>query len=50
MTDSLLRVLLIEDNEVYDNTFGIFIRDAANGVVKDNKAHDNCFGVFTCRC
>ena len=36
----------IEDNEVYDNTFGIFIRDAANGEVEDNDAHDNCYGLF----
>ena len=36
----------IEDNEVYDNTFGIFIRDSANGEVEDNDAHDNCYGLL----
>jgi parallel beta-helix repeat protein len=36
----------IEDNEVYDNAFGIFIRDAANGKVEDNYAHDNGFGIL----
>jgi parallel beta-helix repeat protein len=36
----------VEDNEVYDNTFGIFIRDAANGEAEDNHAHDNCYGIF----
>ena len=36
----------IEDNEVYDNAFGILIRDAANGRVRENYAHDNGFGIF----
>jgi parallel beta-helix repeat protein len=36
----------IEHNEVYDNAFGIFIRDAANGRVRENYAHDNGFGIF----
>ena len=36
----------IDDNEVYDNAFGILIRDAANGRVRDNYAHDNGFGIF----
>jgi nitrous oxidase accessory protein NosD len=36
----------VEDNEVYDNGFGLFLRDAAHGRVEDNHAHDNCIGIF----
>ena len=36
----------VENNEVYDNAFGIFIRDAANGKVQENYAHDNGFGIL----
>ena len=36
----------VEDNEVYDNGYGLFFRDAANGEVEDNYAHDNCFGIL----
>jgi parallel beta-helix repeat protein len=36
----------VEDNEVYDNGFGMLLRDASNGRVEDNHAHDNCFGIL----
>ena len=36
----------VEDNEVYDNGFGLFLRDSANGRVEDNNAHDNCIGIL----
>jgi parallel beta-helix repeat protein len=36
----------VEDNEVYDNGFGLFLRDASNGRVEDNDAHDNCVGIL----
>jgi nitrous oxidase accessory protein NosD len=36
----------VEDNEVYDNGFGLFLRDAAHGRVEDNHAHDNCVGIL----
>jgi parallel beta-helix repeat protein len=36
----------VEENEVYDNGIGIFVRDAANGRVDDNEVHDNCVGIL----
>jgi len=36
----------VEDNEVYGNGNGLFLRDAANGRVEDNHAHDNCIGIL----
>jgi Right handed beta helix region len=32
-------------NVAYGNVFGVFIRDAANGVVAENKAFGNCAGI-----
>jgi parallel beta-helix repeat protein len=36
---------VVYKNVAYNSTFGIFIRDAANGVVQENKTFGNCTGV-----
>jgi hypothetical protein len=33
-------------NVAYENTFGVFIRDAAHGKVLDNKTFSNCAGIL----
>jgi parallel beta-helix repeat protein len=37
---------LVRRNTVYDNGFGIFLRDSSHGTVTENDAHGNCFGIF----
>jgi hypothetical protein len=36
----------VKRNSASGNMFGIFIRDAAHGVVLKNKAYDNCLGIL----
>lgn len=36
----------VEDNESFDNTFGLFLRDAAHGDVTGNLLRGNCIGAL----
>jgi nitrous oxidase accessory protein NosD len=37
---------VLRDNVSKDNGIGIFIRDAAHGLVEDNRVSDNCIGIL----
>jgi Right handed beta helix region len=37
---------VLRDNDSYGNGIGIFLRDAAHGLVEDNQSHDNCIGIL----
>jgi parallel beta-helix repeat protein len=36
----------VEGNESFDNTYGLFVRDAAHGDIIGNQFHDNCIGIL----
>jgi parallel beta-helix repeat protein len=36
----------VEGNEAFDNTYGLFLRDAAHGAITGNQFHDNCIGIL----
>lgn len=36
----------VEGNESFDNTLGVFLRDASLGDVTGNQFHDNCVGIL----
>jgi parallel beta-helix repeat protein len=36
----------VEGNEAFDNTYGLFLRDAAHGDITGNQFHDNCIGIL----
>jgi parallel beta-helix repeat protein len=36
----------LEGNEVFDNAYGLFLRDAKTGTVAANTIHDNCIGIL----
>jgi nitrous oxidase accessory protein NosD len=36
----------VEGNESFDNTSGLFLRDAAHGDITGNQFHDNCIGIL----
>jgi parallel beta-helix repeat protein len=36
----------VEGNESFDNTYGLFLRDAAHGDIIGNQFHDNCIGIL----
>lgn len=37
---------VVEGNESFDNTFGLFLRDVSLGDVTGNRFHDNCIGIL----
>jgi parallel beta-helix repeat protein len=37
---------VVEGNESFDNTFGLFLRDVSLGDVTGNQLHDNCIGIL----
>jgi parallel beta-helix repeat protein len=36
----------VEGNQSFDNTYGLFLRDASLGDVTGNQFHDNCIGIL----
>lgn len=44
--DSPNAAATVENNEAFDNGFGIFLRDAKSGTVTGNLTHDNCAGIL----
>jgi parallel beta-helix repeat protein len=37
---------VVEGNESFDNTYGLFLRDVSLGDVTGNQFHDNCIGIL----
>jgi parallel beta-helix repeat protein len=37
---------VVEGNESFDNTFGLFLRDVSLGDITANQFHDNCIGIL----
>jgi len=37
---------IVEGNESFDNTYGLFLRDVSLGGVTGNQFHDNCIGIL----